>query len=290
MNSIASKSSRIGFVGLGDIGLPMARQLLKAGFAVTVFDLRQEPVARIVSEGASEAGSLASLASSCDYICVAVIDETQMQRITSGPGGLFENAKPGTVILSHSTMPPEVAVHFDAAAKAKGLEWLDTPMSGASIAAAEGTLTFIVGGEAVVLERCRPLLNAMGSHVFHLGPVGTGQVGKLVNGLMLHVGYIVALEALGLAAAAGVPEETIIALAKVSTGNSWVVQHWGHMDHLVESHVIGRDEFINTHARKDIRDALIAATHLRQAMPVTALAMQLYPGLLYERQRQLGKD
>jgi L-serine 3-dehydrogenase (NAD+) len=290
MNSIASKSSRVGFVGLGDIGLPMARQLLKAGFAVTVFDLRKEPVARTVSEGASEARSLASLASNCDYICAAVIDEAQMQRITSGPGGLFENAKPGTVILSHSTMPPEVARHFEATAKAGGLEWLDTPMSGASIAAEEGTLTFIVGGEAAVLERCRPLLNAMGSHIFHLGTVGTGQVGKLANGLMLHVGYIVVLEALGLAQAAGVSEETIIELAKVSTGNSWVVQHWNHMDHLVESHIIGRDEFINTHARKDIRDALIAASHLRQAMPVTALAMQLYPGLLHERLRQQGKD
>jgi 3-hydroxyisobutyrate dehydrogenase len=289
MNTIAKNGDRVGFVGLGDIGFPMTMHLLKAGFTVFVRDVRPEPVAQAVSAGATESKSLGSLAAECDYVCVAVIDEAQMHKITDGFDGLFANAKPGTVIISHSTMPPQIAKNFETAAKAKGLEWLDAPMSGASIAAKEGTLTFIVGGEAAVLERCRPVLDAMGSHIFHLGPAGAGQVGKLVNGLMLHLGYIVALESLGLAKACGVPEETIVALARVSTGNSWVMQTWGYFDHLIESHVLGREEFINTHVRKDIRDALIAATSVRTQMPMTALAMQLYPGLLWDRQRQLGK-
>jgi 3-hydroxyisobutyrate dehydrogenase-like beta-hydroxyacid dehydrogenase len=217
-----------------------------------------------------------------------VIDEAQMHKITDGPDGLFTNAKPGSVVISHSTMPPAIAKSFEAAAKARGHEWLDAPMSGASIAAKDGTLTFIVGGEASVLERCRPVLNAMGSHIFHLGPAGAGQVGKLVNGLMLHLGHIAALESLGLAKAWGIPEETIVALAKVSTGNSWVMQTWGHFDHLIESHALGREEFIETHVRKDIRDALIAAASVRTPMPIAALAMQLYPGLLWDRQRRRG--
>jgi 3-hydroxyisobutyrate dehydrogenase-like beta-hydroxyacid dehydrogenase len=186
MSTIAKKGDRVGFVGLGDIGLPMTLHLLEAGFSVFVRDVRPEPVAHAVRAGATESKSLGSLGAECDYICVAVIDEAQMLQITEGYDGLFANAKPGTVILSHSTMPPQIAKSFEAAAKAKGLEWLDAPMSGASIAAKEGTLTFIVGGEAAVLERCRPILDAMGSHIFHLGAAGAGQVGKLVNGLLLH--------------------------------------------------------------------------------------------------------
>ena len=162
-------------------------------------------------------------------------------------------------------------------------------MSGATIAAEAGTLTLLAGGPAELLERCRPILLAMGTNIFHLGPAGTGQVAKLVNGIMLHIGYAVALEGLKLAAAHGVSEEQIIALARVSTGNSWVVEHWGHMDRVVEHHIQGPDTVVYKHMRRDIADALAAAKDSRTPMPISGLVMEIYSDQIIERMTRLGK-
>lgn len=289
MPAAATKRSKLGFIGLGDIGLPMASNLLKGGFDVSVCDLRPAAVKAAVKLGARAAASVKALAASCDYISIAVVNEAQMDLVVSGPDGLFANARPGTAILSHSTMPPAVAEHFAGRAEALGLAWLDVPMSGASVAAKAGTLTFLVGGDARLLDRCRPILKAMGTNIFHIGPMGTGQVAKLVNGLLLHVGYVAILEALNLASAYRVPEAQIIALASVSTGNSWSVKYWGHMDDLVEKHIQGPEAVIQTHMRKDILDALIAAKAADTSMPMTGIAMEIYPDLVRERLRRLGK-
>lgn len=288
MTEQAGKNSKVGFIGLGDIGLPMAAHILKAGFQLSVHDLRKEAVDAAVRLGARAAGSVKAVAA-CEYISIVVVNETQVESLVGGPEGIFEHAKPGTVVLAHSTMPPEAAEKFAARAEAKGLEWLDAPMSGASIAAKAGTLTFLMGGKADLLERCTPILKAMGTNIFHLGPPGNGQVAKLVNGLMLHVGYVATLEALKLSSAYGISEEQIIALAKVSTGNSWVVQTWGHMDELVLNHTQPREQVLHTHMRKDIVDALIAAKASKTSMPMTGLAMEIYPELLRERLARIGK-
>lgn len=279
---------KVGFIALGDIGMPMARNLLKNGVDLTVYDLRKDVVDAAVKLGAKAAGSLKDLATRCEYICIAVVNEAQMEAVTEGPGGIFANAAPGSVILAHSTMPPEVAKQFGQRAADKGFLWLDAPMSGARIAAEDGTLTFLVGGDAALLDRCRPILNAMGTHIFHLGPIGNGQVAKLVNGVMFHVGYVVTLEALKLANAYGVSEEQIMALAAQSTGNSWVVKHWGYMDELVLDHSQGPQAVIYSHLRKDINDALIAAKTAKKSMPMTALAMQEYPELMTARMLAKG--
>ncbi len=283
MAGIATKKSKVGFIALGDIGLPMVSNLVKNGFKPMVFDLRKEPVNAAVRMGAKAADSVKTMAQQCDFICIALVGAPQMEQVLEGPNGIFANAKRGTAILSHATMPPENAKDFARRAKAKGLEWLDTPMSGANIAAKAGTLTWLVGGTPALLKRCQPILNAMGTNTFLLGEPGAGQVGKLVNGLMFHVGYVATLEALKLAQAYNVPEKLIIDLAKVSTGNCWMVQNWGYMDRLVDSHPQGTDSFVQTHVRKDIADALIAAKSCKKAMPMTAVSYQIYPDLLIER-------
>lgn len=287
MATLASKESKLGFIALGDIGLPMASHLLKAGFDVQVYDLRKDAVNAAVKLGARAAESVKSMAQSCEYICVTLVSAEQMEQVVSGPDGIFENAKPGTAILAHSTMAPEATKEFGKRAEAKGLEWLDTPMSGANVAAKAGTLTFLVGGKKELLERCQPILNAMGTHTFHLGPTGAGQVGKLVNALIFHVGYVVTLEALKLAEAYGVPEEQIIELARVSTGNCWMVQNWGYMDRLIQEHTQGPEQFIHYLVRKDTQDSLIAAKTVKTSLPMAALAYQLYPDLLNERLKRL---
>ncbi len=288
MAAIASKKSKVGFIALGDIGLPMVGNLLKSGFKPLVYDLRKEAVRAAVKLGAQAADSVKAMATNCDFICVAVVSASQMEQVLEGPGGIFANAKRGTAILSHTTMPPENAKDFARRAKARGLEWLDTPMSGANVAAKAGTLTWLVGGTPALLKRCQPILNAMGTHTFLLGGDGSGQVGKLVNGLMFHVGYVATLEALKLATAYNVPEKLIIELAKVSTGNCWMVQNWGYMDGLIAHHPQGSEAIIQTHVRKDIADALIAAKSAKKSMAMTAVAYQIYPDLLNERVKRLG--
>jgi 3-hydroxyisobutyrate dehydrogenase len=276
--------ARVGFIALGDIGLPMATSLIESDFDVTVYDLRSEPVEAAVRLGAKAAGSVREIAQACTFIHLALDNEHQLATVFHGPDGIFANAAKGTVLLVHSTVPPKAVQEFGAEAESHGLQLLDSPMSGANIAAQNGTLTFIVGGEVDLLNLCRPLLEAMGSTIFHLGPLGNWQVGKLVNGLMFHIGYVATLEALRLSRAYDVPEETMIAVARVSTGDSWMVQHWGYMEKLLREHTkAGTDTLIYRHIRKDIVDALIAADAAHTAMPLAAAAYQIYPDLLIER-------
>jgi len=279
--------AKVGFIALGDIGLPMASSLLASDFDLTVYDLRAEAVAEAVRRGAKGAASVAELARTCSFIDIALDNEHQVATVLRGPDGILAHAAPGTTLLVHSTLPPKAVQEFGAEAEAKGLFLLDAPMSGANIAAATGTLTFIIGGDAATLERCRPLLETMGATIFHLGPLGNGQVGKLVNGLMFHVGYVVTLEALKLAEAYGVPEETMIAIARLSTGDSWMVRNWGYLDRLMQAHTkAGTDTLIYRHIRKDIVDALIAAEEAHVALPLAAAAYQMYPDFLKERLAQ----
>ena len=279
----AGKQTKVGFIGLGEIGSLMAANMIKGGFDVSALDLRASAVEKAVELGARAARSGKAMATECSAISIAVVSDAQVDELVSGPDGIFENAKPGTVILAHSTMPPMAAAEFEKRAEEKGLCWLDAPMSGATIAAQAGTLTFLIGGRAEVLERCRPILNSMGTNIFHLGKAGNGQVAKLVNGLMLHIGYAVALEGLKLAEAYGVPEEQIIALARLSTGKSWVVDNWGHMDREVAHHTQGTERMIQTHMRRDIHDALIAAKAVNTSMPIAGVTMEVYADLMTNR-------
>lgn len=197
-----------------------------------------------------------------------LVNEVQVDSIVHGDGGIFAIARPGTVILGHSTMPPESAERFARLAGERGLHWLDAPVSGARLGAEAATLTFPVGGDADILDRCRPFLKFMGSNVFHLGSAGRGQVAKLVNGLMLHVCYAATLEAMTLSNDNGIDEATMVAIARVGTGINWSIINRGHMDDLVEHHSQGTEEVINTHMRKDMVDALIAARVSRTPMPL----------------------
>ena len=282
---------RIGFVGLGDIGLPMVANLLRAGAQVWVHDLRPAAVRKAVKLGA-QAATLAEMAAGCQFVSIAVINEKQLRQVLFGKDGLLdpERAVPARrlTVLVHSTVPPRVLQELEPQLAERKVKLLDAPMSGANIAAKAGTLAFLVGGRAPVLKACKPLLDAMGSRIFHLGPVGNGQVGKLVNGLIFHVSHVVILEALRLADAYGVPETDIIPLVRASTGNNWTIQNWGYFDRFLGEHTLaGTDALVEGLLRKDIGDALIAGRDAKSSLPMSGLAMELYPQLIYERQRRL---
>ncbi len=275
---------KLGFIGLGNIGMPMFNNLAEAGFDLTVFDLRLDATSKAAEKGASVASSIAAIAASCDIISIALVHERQIDSIYYGDEGLLAHSRPGTVLLFHSTLPPKLVQKYAQEAAERGILVVDAPVSGANIAAAAGTLSFILGGDESLIGELQPLWDTMGANVFHMGGVGLGQVGKLVNGTMYHMAYLATLEALSLARAYGVDELKMIDIARVSTGTNWMVRHWGYMDDLMMSHTrAGSDELVHLHFRKDIVDSLAAAEVERTPMPLAALGAQIYADLISPR-------
>ena len=194
----------IGFVGLGTMGAPMARQLLKAGHRVTVWARRPETMAPLVSAGAAAGESPAHVASGSDVTFTMVTDTGAVEAVVLGANGIAHGARPGSVVVDHSTIVPGASRRLAGELRARGIEMLDAPVSGGSAAAEAGTLAIMVGGSRDALERVTPLLRCYGRSVMHVGPNGAGQVAKACNQICTIVNQLAAAEAMLLAERAGV--------------------------------------------------------------------------------------
>lgn len=233
----AASVARVGFVGLGDMGEPMAHNLLAKGFEVSVFDLRPGPLKIAKDKGAQVAASLADLADSCDTIGLCVWNEDQLTDCIYGEGGLFSSETTGRTLLIHSTVTPGFIARLAKSCGERGWHLLDAPVSGARAGSIAGTLTLMVGGDRASFLRCEPYLKAVGSNVFHMGETpGAGSVMKLCNNVMALCNAFVANEAFKLATAFGIDERRVIECARVSTGNSWIIEHPGFFDNLLTTH------------------------------------------------------
>lgn len=222
-----AQRKKIGFVGLGNMGEPMAWNLVKKGYQVTVvYHTRKEPVEKIKAMGANVASSLKEMAEGSDVIISVVRDDAQTDKVIYGENGIWEGVKEGSIIILSSTINPLHCQEIAAAGKEKGVSVLDAPVSGARNASEAGMLTFMVGGDKAVFEECRPIFEAMGENIFHLGDVGMGETFKLVNNFMLFANMASASEAVALGLKAGLDLKRLLDVVKVSTGNSWVVQNW----------------------------------------------------------------
>lgn len=191
---------RAGFVGLGNIGRPMALRLAASPLQLTVHDLAPEPVAELVAAGAGSADSVAALAGAVDVLCVMVRDDAQVRAVLAEA---LTTARAGLVVVVHSTVAPATPAELAALAHPSGVHVLDAPVSGGSMGAAEGTLAVLVGGDPDAVGVARPVLEAMGSTVVHAGEVGAGTRFKLARNLMHFVAFTAATEAQRLAEAAG---------------------------------------------------------------------------------------
>jgi 3-hydroxyisobutyrate dehydrogenase-like beta-hydroxyacid dehydrogenase len=273
----------VGFVGLGDMGAPMARHLLRRGFPTTVTDVRPDAVAALVTAGAKPADTPAEIADAADVIAVCVVDDAQATAVIAGDSGLTARLRAGQTVILHSSVRPETAVALAEAVRATGADLLDAPVSGSRPAVEAGTLTIMVGGEAATLERARPALGAYAERIFHLGPVGTGQTMKLVNNVMLHLNHLVALEALRLAAAEGIAEADAIEVVNASSGRSWVTETWGLIDDMLRDHPQAGTDAIFPLMSKELWNAVVVARGTHTALPFTALGTQLSRAYLSER-------
>jgi 3-hydroxyisobutyrate dehydrogenase len=265
---------RVGFVGLGKIGFPMAACLLKAQLPLTVFDLRAESAAELAARGAAVASSLADVARGSDIVGVCVVDDAQVLDVVCGPEGLLTAATPGSVIVLHSTVFPETCREVERQAARLGVAVLEVTVSGYPAKAATGELTLMVGGSAGLMDRCEGYLSAIGKHRFRLGPVGAGNAAKLANNVMAIFARIGTYEGLNVARANGVDLQQMVDVAMVSSGSSDALRLWQANDSPHED-VPGSWEGITVGARRILGTALTISREHDVDLPVVAAVVSL---------------
>jgi 3-hydroxyisobutyrate dehydrogenase-like beta-hydroxyacid dehydrogenase len=208
------------------MGFGLASNVLRAGLPLTVFDLRSEPVGALRALGAAAAGSPSEIAAASDVMAVCVVHEEQVLSVVTGEGGFLESARPGAVVVLHSTIHPDVCRKLEEHCRQHGVDLLDVGMSGYADKAASGDLTLMIGGSDEAAARCEPYFQAIGSQSFRIGPVGTGEVAKLANNVMAIFGILGTYEGLALARSYGIDEETMATVALAASGNSDALRRW----------------------------------------------------------------
>jgi len=260
------------------MGRPMSRNLLKAGHELTVFDVVPAAVEEIAGAGAKKAGSSREAAAAGDVIITMLPDGPEVEAAVLGKDGVLEGARKGSVLVDMSSISPLVSQKVGAACDAKGVEFLDAPVSGGEPKAIDGTLAIMVGGKADVFAKVEGILQKMGSSVTLTGPVGAGNVTKLANQIMVACNIAAMSEALVLATKCGLDPEVVFNAVKGGLAGSTVLNAKAPM-------VIGRNFKpgfrIKLH-QKDLRNALLAAESMNVSLPFTALAQQMLMALMNE--------
>jgi len=212
-------SKRIGFIGLGNIGLPMAESIVKNGFDLTVYARRKEPLDVMKKLGAKVARSIKELGELSDIIISVVIDTEQTEAVILGPEGLLAGAKPGSLIIICSTILPTSCKKIHEICASKGVDLISAPISGGPKGAAAGSLVIMVDGDPRLMEKARPVLQAMGKHIFHFGEIGSAQIVKAAKNLISNSQYIAISEAAALVTKAGIDMELFFSMVRLSTGD-----------------------------------------------------------------------
>ncbi|MEZ4646063.1 MAG: NAD(P)-dependent oxidoreductase [Chloroflexota bacterium] len=276
-------AEKVGFIGLGIMGRGMAHNLLKAGFAVRVWNRTASRMDDLVAAGATAGSSPADVAAHSDITFVCVSDTPDVQAVILGENGVIDGAQPGALIVDHSTISPIATKEIATKLAEKGVHMLDAPISGGSEGAAKGTLSIMVGGDAAQFERALPAFQAMGKTITHVGPSGAGQMVKLVNQILVVVTMQAVGEALLFAQAGGLDLEKTLTAVSGGAAGSWMLSNRGPQ-------VINRDwrpGFTIDLQQKDLRLVLQAADQLGVPLPGVAQVFQFYRTL---QQQGLGGD
>lgn len=216
----------VGFIGVGEMGKPMAQGILEKGIDLVVHDIREEPVQELAKLGAKVARSPKEIGARCKINIIMVVDTAQAEEVILGKEGLLTSSQEGSVIVVMSTVDPFFCERAAKIADQKKVELLDAPVSGGRKGAEAHTLTILVGGKESVLEKYRYVFEAMGRNIFHVGKVGNGQVVKLANNSIVHAIVIGTAGGLALATKAGVSKERFLEILNTSTGRNWPAQNW----------------------------------------------------------------
>ena len=210
----------VGFIGVGNMGNPMAENVHKSGFPLTVYDVASHAMENLVRAGAKRAGSAREVVEDVEVLLTSLPGSPEVEAAYLGSAGLLEAAKPGTVLVDLSSVLPSTPRKLEAEAKARGVHFLEAPVSGGVTGARAATLAIMVGGDASVLERVRPVLRAIGPNIYHVGPAGAANTVKAINNMMASVNALAMMEGLAVGLKAGLDLETVSEVVKSSSGNS----------------------------------------------------------------------
>jgi 3-hydroxyisobutyrate dehydrogenase-like beta-hydroxyacid dehydrogenase len=267
-------TNRVGFIGLGTIGEPMAANLLNKGFQLTIAGHRSKAsVERLQAKGAQVVAGIPDVAAACSIIVTCVPDAPQVEEVCLGEQGIIHSAAPGSMVIDCSTIAPTATQRIAAALNERGIKMLDAPISGGPERAATGDLAIMVGGAPEDFEEAQPVLNALGSSVTHVGPSGLGEVVKLANNLLAGTIMVAVSEALTMGVKAGGNAETIREVVMKSSGANYVIGSWAHNRALKDNYDPG---FATSLMQKDLAAALATGRNLGVPMMLTALCHELY--------------
>ena len=271
--------SQIAFIGLGNMGGPMAQNLLKAGYQVTVFDLSPTAIQTLANAGATVATSAQDAVRNANIVISMLPASRHVEALYLGENGLLAHIPKGTLVIDCSTIAAQTAINVAKVATTLGLTMLDAPVSGGTGGAIAGTLTFIVGGEATDLERARPILTAMGKNIFHAGGHGAGQTAKICNNMLLGIQMIGTAEALALGVANGLDPHVLSDIMVKSSGRNWSLELYNPYPGVMENVPASRGYsggFGVDLMLKDLGLATETALNAQASIPLGEMARNLY--------------
>jgi 3-hydroxyisobutyrate dehydrogenase len=279
-----SQATRVGWIGTGVMGLSMCGHLVAAGYPATIYTRTRERAQPLLDRGAVWAGSPAEVAEASDVVFTIVGYPADVREVILGERGVLSAARHGAAVVDMTTSEPSLAVEIHAAAAVKGVGAIDAPVSGGDVGARNATLSIMVGGDAEVVERVRPLLEVMGKTIVHQGGPGAGQHTKMVNQVLIATGMIGVCEALLYAYRAGLDPATVLESVAGGAAGSWSLSNYG------PRMLAGNFDpgFMVEHFVKDMGIALAEARRMNLSLPGLALAEQLYVALIAQGHGRMG--
>ncbi len=263
---------RVGFVGLGIMGQPMAGHILQAGYCLTIFNRTRAKTEKLAAQGAQIADSPAQLATASEVIITMVSDSPDVEEVIAGPQGILQGVRHGSIVVDMSTISPEVERNMDRQLRTKGCQLIDAPVSGGDVGAQKATLAIMAGGDQETFEQITPLFQVMGQSITYCGPVGSGQLTKLCNQILVSVNLLGVSEALSFARKNGLDTTVMLEAVKGGAAGSWQLANLG-------PRIVERDfqpGFMVDLMQKDLRLVLEATASAQASLPATALVHQLF--------------
>lgn len=263
---------KLGFIGLGVMGMPMCKNLLEAGYQVTVWNRTASKMKDPVSLGAEAAGSPREVAEKSDVVIIMVGDSPDVEEVVLGPSGVIEGATPGLVVVDMSSISPIATRRIAKALEKKKVEMLDAPVSGGDIGAKEATLSIMVGGSRAMFQECKPIFNVLGKQITYMGEIGSGQATKLCNQAICALHIQAVCEGLIIGAKLGLDLERLLQVLTAGYANSRILSHLGPK-------MVDRDfrpGFKMRHQLKDLKNTLRTAGTMKLPLPCTSLVYQLF--------------
>jgi len=271
-----NEKPRIGFIGLGIMGKPMATNLIRAGYPLTVYNRSKASVKELVSKGAKSADTSRELAEQVDVVIDMVTDAPDVEQVLLQKDGVSDAARSGQIVIDMSTNSPETAISVSAQLEKKGLNFLDAPVTGGDKGAREGTLTIMVGGRKETFEKCLPIFQAMGKEIVYMGPVGCGQAAKLCNQAAVAINALGTCESLLLGSAYNLPSKELLRVLTSGAASSWSLVNLG-------PRIASGDYepgFKASNLHKDLRYIMSVAEKKRLSLPGNALVQQLFNAVM----------